>query len=187
MSDNLEKLKSGDEQAFEAFIRENQTKLYRIALSMVRNPQDAEDIAQEASVKVYLSISSFNGQSALTTWVYRIVYNLSIDFLKKHGKRSKVTKTLDDPEDPELLDLSDDSFLPEEAFEKKQMKQDLYDALRMLPDEQRELIELKDIHGFSYEEIVEMTSLKEGTLKSRLNRGRLALKKYLSQKWNIEA
>ncbi|MBQ4629075.1 MAG: sigma-70 family RNA polymerase sigma factor [Clostridia bacterium] len=186
MTDNLEKLKTGDEQAFEAFIRENQTRVYRIALSLVHNPQDAEDIAQETFVKVYMSISSFNGQSAITTWMYRIVYNLAVDFLKKHGKRAKVTKTLDDPEDPELLILSDESFLPEEAFEKKQMKRDLYEALKTLPDEQRELIELKDIHGFSYEEIVAMTSLKEGTLKSRLNRGRLALKNYLSKKWNIE-
>ena len=186
MTDNLEKLKNGDEQAFEAFIRENQTRVYRIALSLVHNPQDAEDIAQETFVKVYMSISSFNGQSAITTWMYRIVYNLAVDFLKKHGKRAIVTKTLDAPEDPELLILSDESFLPEEAFEKKQMKRDLYEALKTLPDEQRELIELKDIHGFSYEEIVAMTSLKEGTLKSRLNRGRLALKNYLSKKWNIE-
>ena len=129
MTDNLEKLKKGDEQAFEAFIRENQTRVYRIALSLVHNPQDAEDIAQETFVKVYMSISSFNGQSAITTWMYRIVYNLAVDFLKKHGKRAKVTKTLDDPEDPELLILSDESFLPEEAFEKKQMKRDLYEAL----------------------------------------------------------
>ena len=133
-----------------------------------------------------MSISSFNGQSAITTWMYRIVYNLSVDFLKKHGKRAKITKTLDDPEDPELLDLSDETFIPEDAFEKKQIRQDLREALKTLPDEQRELIELKDIHGFSYEEIVSMTSLKEGTLKSRLNRGRLALKNYLSKKWNIE-
>ena len=74
MTDNLEKLKNGDEQAFEAFIRENQTRVYRIALSLVHNPQDAEDIAQETFVKVYMSISSFNGQSAITTWMYRIVY-----------------------------------------------------------------------------------------------------------------
>ena len=185
-AENLEKLRSGDERAFEEFIRENQAKVYRVALSMVKNPQDAEDLAQETFVKVYLSLSSFNGRSEITTWVYRIVYNLSVDFLKKHGKRAKVTKTLDDPEDPELLDLSDDTFLPEEAFEKKELKKDLYDALQQLPDEQRELIELKDIHGFSYEEIAEMTSLKDGTLKSRLNRGRIALKKNLLKKWNID-
>ena len=186
MTESLEKLLSGDEQAFEEFIRENQTKVYRIALSMVKNPQDAEDIAQETFVKVYMSLSSFGGRSEITTWVYRIVYNLSIDFLKKHGKRAKITKTLDDPDDTELLELSDDSYLPEDAFEKKEVKKDIYEALKSLPDEQRELIELKDIHGFSYEEIAEMLSIKEGTLKSRLNRGRLVLKKILSKKWNID-
>lgn len=186
MTDSLEKLLSGDEQAFEEFIKENQTKVYRVALSMVRNPQDAEDIAQETFVKVYMSLSSFAGRSEITTWVYRIAYNLSIDFLKKHGKRAKITKTLDDPDDTELLELSDDSFLPEDAFEKKEVKKDIYNALQSLPDEQRKLIELKDIHGFSYEEIAEMLSIKEGTLKSRLNRGRLALKKILSKKWNID-
>ncbi len=185
MTENLKKLKAGDEQAFAAFVQENQARVYHIALSLVRNPHDAEDIAQEAFVRVYMHIASFNEQSAITTWIYRIVYNLSVDFLNKHGKRAKVTKTLDDPEDPELLSLSDDSFLPEAAFEKKQLKSDLYEALQSLPDEQRELIELKDIHGFSYDEIISMTDLKEGTLKSRLNRGRLAIKKYLSKKWNI--
>ncbi|MBQ1862523.1 MAG: sigma-70 family RNA polymerase sigma factor [Clostridia bacterium] len=186
MTDSLKKLLSGDEKAFEEFIKENQAKVYRVALSMVRNPQDAEDIAQETFVKVYMSLSSFAGRSEITTWVYRIAYNLSIDFLKKHGKRAKITKTLDDPDDTELLELSDDSFLPEDAFEKKEVKKDIYDALQSLPDEQRELIELKDIHGFSYEEIAEMLSIKEGTLKSRLNRGRLALKKILLKKWNID-
>lgn len=186
MTNSLKKLLSGDEKAFEEFIKENQAKVYRVALSMVRNPQDAEDIAQETFVKVYMSLSSFAGRSEITTWVYRIAYNLSIDFLKKHGKRAKITKTLDDPDDTELLELSDDSFLPEDAFEKKEVKKDIYDALQSLPDEQRELIELKDIHGFSYEEIAEMLSIKEGTLKSRLNRGRLALKKILLKKWNID-
>jgi len=178
-------LKKGDEKAFEQLINENQTAVYRVALSVVHNPEDAEDIAQETFVRVFLSISGFDGRSSLSTWLYRIAYNLSLDFLKKHGKKIKVTKTLDDEEDVEIMSLSDDTFLPEDAFEKKQTKQDIFDAMKELPPEQRELIEMKDVHGFSYEEIAAMTGLKDGTIKSRLNRGRTSLKKILSEKWNI--
>lgn len=185
MENYLSLLKQGDERAFETLINENKNNVYRVALSVVHNPQDAEDIAQEAFVKVFLSIKSFDGRSSLSTWLYRITYNLSLDFLKKHGKKALLTKTLDDPENTELLSLADDSYIPEEVFEKKQLKQDLFEALESLPEEQRVLIEMKDVNGFSYEEILAITGLKEGTLKSRLNRGRLSMKKILNKKWNI--
>lgn len=181
----LIELKKGNQNAFEQLVRENQNNIFKIALSLVKNAEDAEDITQDVLIKVYSSIYNFNGQSTISTWIYRITYNVSIDFIKKHGKRSKITKTLDDPEDIEVMSIEGNTFIPEAAFEHKETTEDIKDALSQLPDEQRQLIELKDIHGFSYEEIISITGLKDGTLKSRLNRGRQALKNILIKKWNI--
>lgn len=181
----IKELKAGSERAFSRLINENQTKVYRIALSIVKNHSDAEDIAQEVFIRIYTSISSFKGNSSLATWIYKITYNRSLDFLKKNNKKMKTTKTLDDPEDAELLTLAGEKFIPEKEFEDKQMKEDIQAALQKLPEDQRQLIELKDIHGFSYEEIMEITGLKDGTMKSRLNRARTSLRKMLQTKWNI--
>jgi len=175
----IKELKSGSEKAFSKLIQENQTKVYRIALSLVKNPTDAEDIAQEVFIRIYTSINSFKGNSSLSTWIYKITYNRALDFIKRNNKKLKTTKTLDDPEDTEILNLSGDRFIPEKEFEDKQLKLELEKALTNLPEDQRLLIELKDVHGFSYEEIMQITGLKEGTMKSRLNRARALLRKML--------
>lgn len=181
----IKELKAGKESAFNRLIEENQKKVYRIALSLVKNPTDAEDIAQETFIRVYTSIRNFKGNSSLSTWIYKIAYNLSLDFIKRNNKKLKTTKTLDDPEDTEIISLTGDNFLPEKEFENKQLKAAIDSALKELPEEQRTLIELKDIHGFSYEEITEITGLKDGTMKSRLNRARAALRKSLQSIWNF--
>lgn len=181
----INQLKKGSEKAFNQLITENQNKVYKLALSLVKNPTDAEDIAQETFVRVYTSINSFKGNSSLSTWLHKITYNLALDFIKKNSKKAKVTKTLDDPEDAELLSLSGETDIPERVFENSQLKELIYSSLNKLPEEQRVLIELKDIHGFSYEEILEITGLKEGTMKSRLIRGRASLKKMLQSVWNF--
>lgn len=181
----IKELKSGSEKAFGRLIEENQKKVYRIALSFVKNPTDAEDIAQEVFIRVYTSIGNFKGNSSLSTWIYKITYNLSLDFLKRNNKKLKTTKTLDDPEDVEIITLSGEKFIPEQELEEKELKADLKKALSELPDDQRQLIELKDVHGFSYEEIIEITGLKDGTMKSRLNRARASLRKSLQSKWNF--
>lgn len=181
----IKELKAGKESAFNRLIEEHKNRVYRIALSLVKNPTDAEDVAQDVFIKIYTSVSSFKGNSSLATWIYKITYNMSLDFLKSKNRRIKRFKTLDDPEDAEILSLSDDSFLPEKAYENLELKKDLDAALEQLPEDQREMVTLKDVHGFSYEEIIEMTGLKEGTMKSRLNRARASLRKMLQSKWNI--
>lgn len=181
----IKELKAGKELAFNRLIEEHKNRVYRIALSLVKNPTDAEDVAQDVFIKIYTSVSSFKGNSSLATWIYKITYNMSLDFLKSKNRRIKRFKTLDDPEDAEILSLSDDSFLPEKAYENLELKKDLDAALEQLPEDQREMVTLKDVHGFSYEEIIEMTGLKEGTMKSRLNRARASLRKMLQSKWNI--
>ena len=182
--DTLKLLKSGDYETFEQLVTENQENVYRIVLSVIRDEEEAKDLAQDVFLKIYMSIKSFNGNSSLSTWIYRIAYNTALDHIKKVKNKNK-TKSIDDDEDIEVMYLDSKSFNPENEAEKREVSQDIKAALGMLPDEQRQVIELKDVHGFSYDEISAITGLKEGTLKSRLSRGRANLKNILIKKWNI--
>lgn len=179
-------LRQGDPHAFEDLVRENQNKVFRVAYSMLHHEEDAQDISQDVFLKVYNALPNFNGQSDISTWIYRITYNTCLDFLKKNGQKVALTKTLDDVEDQEVQNIESSIFLPEESFERQELSSDLRAALAELPEDQRVLIEMKDMHGFSYEEIMAMTGAKEGTVKSRLNRGRVALKKILVRKWGLD-
>ena len=180
------KIKQGDDSAFEELVRKYQNYIFRLAFSMVKNEEDAKELTQEVFIKVYTSIQGFTGRSSLSTWLYRITYNLCLDYIKKNRKKRLMTQSLDDNENIELLSLKADTHTPEEALEAAEIRADIKEGLKILPQEQRILIEFKDILGLSYEEILEVTGLKSGTLKSRLFRGRLTLKNYLSHKWNIQ-
>ncbi len=180
------KIKQGDDSAFEELVRKYQNYIFRLAFSMVKDEEDAKELTQEVFIKVYTSIQGFTGRSSLSTWLYRITYNLCLDYLKKNRKKKLLTQSLDDRENIELLSLKADTHTPEEALEAAEIREDIKEGLRTLPQEQRILIEFKDVLDLSYEEILEVTGLKSGTLKSRLFRGRLTLKNYLSHKWNIQ-
>ncbi len=182
----ITRLQQGDESAFEALVVKYQNYIFRLALSVLRDEEDAKEMTQEVFIKIYTSIRGFNNRSALSTWIYRITYNLCIDHLKKHQKKKRLTSSLDDGESTEILGLKAESGDPQDSLERQELRKDIRAGLNTLSEEHRILIELKDIQGFSYEEILAITGLKDGTLKSRLSRARLALRKYLEEKWNIK-
>lgn len=183
--DLVARLKQGDEPAFEELVGKYQNYIFRLAVSILKDEEDARELTQEVFIKIYTSVSGFNKRSSLSTWIYRITYNLCLDHLKKHQRRKKMTTSLDDGENTEILSLKAEGNDPVEALERREIRKAIREGLNTLPDEHRILIELKDIQGFSYEEILAITGLKDGTLKSRLFRARLSLKKYLEEKWNI--
>jgi RNA polymerase sigma-70 factor (ECF subfamily) len=180
------RIKNGDDLAFEELVRKYQNYIFRLAFSMVKDEEDAKELTQEVFIKVYTSIRGFTGRASLSTWLYRITYNLCLDYLKKNKKKRLLTQSLDDKENVELLFIRADTHTPEEALEAAEIRADIKEGLKTLPQEQQILVEFKDILGLSYEEILEITGLKAGTLKSRLFRGRMTLKNYLSHKWNIQ-
>lgn len=179
--DELKKLRNGDCEIFERIVRDNQENVYRLILTVIRNEEDALDLAQDTFVKAYTSIDSFSGASSVSTWLYRIAYNTALDFCKKKGRTPEM-HSLCDEDDPETKYLnSSDEFLPEKALERKLTREKIVAALNELPEEQRRMIELRDIHGFSYEQIAAITKVREGTIKSRINRARENLRKKLSE------
>lgn len=179
--EELKKLRNGDHDAFERLVRDNQENVFRVIVSVVRNEEDAKDLAQDTFVKAYTSIASFNGVSSVSTWLYRIAYNTALDFCRKSG-RTPDSKSLYDEDDSETRALrASEETQPEKAFERTELREKIFSALNELPEDQRTMLELRDVRGFSYEQISKMTGVREGTVKSRINRARENLRKKLSE------
>ena len=188
MSDNekylLERAKSGEVEAFERLIEGYQKKVFNIALRMIGNYDDASELAQEVFIKVYKSIRSFKEESSFSTWIYKITSNVCLDEIRKR-KNKKVVYLDDDVklEDGEVRhQIEDDSPSPEALLERKEIKRVVKEAIQSLSEEHRLVIVMRDLQGMSYEEIGKIVKCPEGTVKSRINRARQALKEILKRK-----
>lgn len=180
----LRMAKSGDVEAFEQLIEGYQRKIFNIAFRMLGNYDDAGDMAQEVFIRMYKSISSFKEQSSLSTWIYRITTNVCLDELRKRKNR-KITYIdeeirLDDGDVKRQMENEGPS--PEDYAETNEIKKVVRDAILQLPEEYRIIIVLRDIQGFSYEEIAAILKCPEGTVKSRISRARHALGNILVSK-----
>lgn len=176
----IKKCMNGNLKAFDELIEKYEKTAYNIALKMLKNPEDAMDVSQEAFIKVFKSIKTFNFESAFSTWLYRIVTNTCLDFLRKKNNN---VYSIDNPihtDDGEIeRDIPDDSDTPEEALEKKLTKELVSNSIDKLDQNHKVVIILRDIQGFSYEEISNILDCSIGTVKSRINRGRNNLKEIL--------
>lgn len=188
MNDNekdlLEKSKRGDIKSFELLIEGYQKKVFNIAYRIVNNYEDANDLAQEVFIRVYKSIGSFKEQASFSTWIYRITTNVCMDELRKRKNRNVVSLDeelkIDDGEIKRQVESNEPT--PEETVEKNELKKIVNEAISSLAEEHRIAIVLRDIQGFSYEEIAKFTNCPEGTVKSRINRARRSLKEILKSK-----
>lgn len=177
----VERLKRQDEAAFNELVRLYQGRVFRLVLHMLKDRAEAEDLAQEVFVTVFKSIHGFRGDSKLSTWLYRVAANHAKNRLKYLQRRARgLKKELDELTDASAIDsatMNTSSRLarPDEQAQGNQLEKLVQKAMGELPDEQRELVVLRDIENLTYEEIQELTGLASGTVKSRLHRARLAL------------
>jgi RNA polymerase sigma-70 factor (ECF subfamily) len=180
--DLIIKSQKGDIEAFEELIKEHKKYAYNIALKILKNKEDAEDISQEALIKVYENIKSFNMNSSFKTWMYKIVFNTCIDFKRK--KRLK-TSSLDEPihygYDDIPKQIEDNEKNPEKLLTEKLNVELVRDSIDELEDDFKNVIILRDIQGFKYKEIAEILDCNQGTVKSRISRGREKLKEIIIQ------
>ena len=182
----VERVRSGDADAFEALVLEHQKKVYNLALRMVGSEEDAKDMAQEAFIRAYSSLDSFRGDSKFSVWLYRLTSNVCIDFLRSRGRKQTVSLTVEDEdEDPAELEIPDERFSPEKALEKRELRESVSRGLETLSPEYRQILLLREISGMSYEEIGKALDLEEGTVKSRIFRARKELCAFLSEGGNI--
>lgn len=179
----IEQCKQGDIESFELLIKDYQQLAFNIAYRMLGNTEDAKDASQDAFIKIFKSIQSFKGNSSFSTWMYRIVSNTCLDELRKRKKHQSYS--YDNPiktEDGEMnrnIPASENS--PEEIINRKESQQLIQNAINKLSDQNKAVIVLRDIKGFSYEQISEILDCPEGTIKSRISRARVALKMILEK------
>ena len=170
----------GDVNAYELLVKEYEKNVYNLALRMVGNSEDAADMSQEAFIKAYNSLTSFRGDSKFSVWLYRIVSNVCLDYLRSRGRRQTVSLSAenDDGEDVEI-DIADETQSPERLLDRRLTRDAVRRGLAALPPEHRQILLLREIQGLSYDEIADALGIEAGTVKSRIFRARKKLCAFL--------
>jgi len=174
----IERARAGDTRAFEDLARREERALYRHALRIVGTTADAEDVVQDALFSAWRSIASFQGVS-FRAWLFRIATNRALDRLRSRKRRPELP--LDPPDDDDVTwaePVAPGPDLSQLAGDREALAA-VESALGVLPTEQRTALLLRDVEGFAYEEIAVITSVEIGTVKSRIHRGRLAVRNAL--------
>ena len=183
----VRRLQARDERAFVDCVRAYQDKIYGLIYRMLGNHAEAQDVAQEVFVTVFKSIDSFRGESKLSTWLYRIAANHCKNRIKYLRRRAHKNTTDLDSQTEKTLQNAPGSTLgegeagPSEALEGAQLELIVQRAIEKLEEDHRLLLVLRDVEEMSYEEIMQVTGLPEGTVKSRLHRARQALKEEIAR------
>ena len=183
----LERLKSGDESAMAELASTYSSKIYQLAFRYLRNKEDAEEVTQDVLFKVYRKVDAFRGDAALSSWIYRITFNAAMSRLRsgsyqraQEEQRMAAANERDEMEGRPRLEPADWSEMADEQLFKTQLRKRMFHAILALPAIYRAPVMLRDIQGMSTEEASAMLNVKDQTLKSRLHRGRLILRKQLA-------
>jgi len=181
----IEKVRGGDFQAFEFLVTRYEAKVYRLAIRMLRNPQDAEDALQETFLQVFRGLAGFEGRSQFSTWLFRLATNVCLMRIRHRETEPSKLLPLEDYlpklEEGEGLSVVDWADRPEDALLSKESREQMMGALDKLPPEYRAVFILRDIEGFSNAETGESLGISIAAVKSRLHRARLALRGMLSE------
>jgi RNA polymerase sigma-70 factor (ECF subfamily) len=174
----VRRVQNGDELAFREIVERYQSKIFSIIYGILRNHNDAEDIAQQVFTKVYFSIRNFDFRSSLLTWIYKITVNECYDYLRKKRVRKLVYESDFSQEDAQRMEASEPAIDPQSPVDTRLAHKDLATKLlSKVSEEDRTLILLKEVEGHSVEELAEMTGLNENTIKVKLFRTRQKLLK----------
>lgn len=182
----IERVRTGNTDAFEALVTAYQKQIYNLTLRYVSSPEDAADLTQESFLRAFRSLESFRGDSRFSVWMYRLTTNVCIDFLRSRGRGTASSLTVEnDDEELEELELPDQRFDPQKELERRELRRAVQAGLESLSEDAREIVILRELEGLSYAEIGERLGLEAGTVKSRLFRARKALCGYLIESGNI--
>jgi RNA polymerase sigma-70 factor, ECF subfamily len=185
----IARLKAGDESAVQELAERYTPRIYQLALRHMKNREDAEEVTQDVLVKVYRKVDAFRGDSALSSWIYRITFNTAMSRLRngrlaraadKERERVEAAAASASNEPGRTVPQQADwSHMPDEELLRAQLRQAVAVAIADLPEIYRAPVVLRDIQGLTTEEASSRLHLKDQTLKSRLHRGRLMLRERL--------
>jgi RNA polymerase sigma-70 factor (ECF subfamily) len=173
-SDLIKQIKKGDPSAFEAIVRKYEDKIYNLCRYMLRDPEDAQDAAQDVFLKAYRALKDFRPDSSLYPWIYRIAVTTCIDYRRKSRRERSRSEPLN-----EVLPSAEP--FPESLYASKEITEALDLALQKLPEKLRGAIVLREIEELSYEEIAQVLHTSPGTVKSRISRAREQLRHLLKK------
>jgi RNA polymerase sigma-70 factor (ECF subfamily) len=178
----IERVNGGDTGAFEELVVDNQKKVYNLALKMTGNENDALDISQEAFLKAYTGLKNFRADSRFSVWMYRLTYNLCIDFIRKKQRTPSSSLTyLDDDGEAIELEVPDFRYSPENEAERRELREEIAGGINRLPVKHSQILVMREITGMSYYDIADTLGISEGTVKSRLSRARQGLVNILNK------
>lgn len=178
-------VKEGDPDAFPKLVLKYQRQVYNHCLRMVNDEEESYDLTQEVFLKVFRKIKNYEHTYSFYTWLYRITVNCCIDYLRRKKRQVQSVSLSANPDNDGSQsgrdqDIPDSTYIPDVAFANKELDEVLRQANNQLSERLRSIILLKEIEGFSYEEIAEILGCSKGTVKSRLFRARERLKEILA-------
>jgi RNA polymerase sigma-70 factor (ECF subfamily) len=173
--DLVDRLRRGNPAAFEALVIAHQHRVFGVALRMLGNRAEAEEIAQETFLRAHGALAEFRGEARLSTWLYAIASRLCLNRLASSERRMARAG------EETLLRLPSGHANPVDELERGELEAALHRAIAELPEERRIVVVLRDLEGLSYEEIAETLSVELGTVRSRLHRARMDLKAKLER------
>lgn len=180
----IEAARQGDTAAFEQLVRLYEKRVYALTLRMCKNPEDAAEAAQEAFLSAWQGLPFFRGDASFSTWLYRLASNACVDLLRRESRhRGAAGPSLNDEESN--LDVADETPLPQEELERKELREQIELGLRSLTPDHREVLILREMHQLSYDEIAAVLEIDVGTVKSRINRARKQLRNFLIKSGNF--
>jgi RNA polymerase sigma-70 factor (ECF subfamily) len=178
----LERLRAGDERAVEELVDTYASRIFQLAFRYLRNKEDAEEVTQDVLYKVYRKVREFRGDAALSSWIFRITFNTAMSRLRtvRYQRVQADERAAAGEFDKPTPEPADWSNLGDEQVFRAQLRRRLFRAILALPVIYRAPVMLRDVHGMSTEEASAMLRVKDQTLKSRLHRGRLILRRQLA-------
>jgi RNA polymerase sigma-70 factor (ECF subfamily) len=183
----VQRVRTGDQRAFKLLVERYQRKVYGVALGMLKDKEEARDIAQEAFIKVYRYVEYFKGDASFYTWLYRITVNLCIDVIRRRGSSAQAAHVEFD--ESVKMDLTEANLgalgtrlgtNPQKAALRQELAEKVALAFEQIPDAHRQILLLREVEGMSYEDMARTLGIPKGTVMSRLFHARLKMQKILS-------
>ncbi|HME90346.1 MAG TPA: sigma-70 family RNA polymerase sigma factor [Myxococcaceae bacterium] len=183
----VKRVRSGDQRAFKLLVERYQRKVYSVALGMLKDREEAMDVAQEAFVKVYKYLDHFKGDSSFYTWLYRITVNISIDVLRRRAAAKGEHVELDENIQVDSAEANLGALgsrlgtNPQKSLLRKELAAKIEEALQEVPEKHRAILLLRELEGMSYEDLARTLQIPKGTVMSRLFHARAKIQKILNK------